>query len=171
MTSGNLGLLPGPTWMTPAVLATPKALPDPASTAAGIAAYSTSKLAAIYLVHEWARRLAPRVDVAPYNPGFVPGTGLSRNANRASRFLMNHVTPVLALTPIASTPAAAGGNLAGVALGTIDAPTGSYVDRGRLAPSSDESYNEGRETELWDAAEALTRLPTLKGEVRGPRRQ
>lgn len=153
----NLGLLPGPAWRDPAVLARPNAFPDPASTAAGITAYSTSKLAAIYLVHEWARRLAPRVDVVAFNPGFVPGTGLSRNAGRASRFLMRHVVPALALTPIASTPAAAGRRLADAALGTTAAPTGSYVDRARVARSSDESYDVARESALWDAAEALVR--------------
>lgn len=146
--------------MAPAVLARPEAFPNPASTTAGVTAYSTSKLAAIYLTHEWARRLAPRVEVISFNPGFVPGTGLSRNANRISRFLVNHLTPILALTPIASTPGAAGGYLADVALGTIDAPTGSYVDRARITRSSDESYYTGRETELWDASEALVQQPT-----------
>jgi NAD(P)-dependent dehydrogenase (short-subunit alcohol dehydrogenase family) len=152
----NLGILPGPAWSAPALLAGPRAFPSPGSTAAGLAAYSTSKLAAIYLVHEWARRLAPRVHVLSFNPAFVPGTGLSRNANRVAGFLMSRVAPLLAVTPIASTQEASGGYLADVALGTVAAPTGSYVNRRRAARSSDESYDTARETELWDALEDIT---------------
>lgn len=41
-------------------------------------------------------------------------------------------------------------------LGTTKAPTGSYVDRGRAARSSEESYDPQRERELWDVAEEFT---------------
>jgi len=36
------------------------------------------------------------------------------------------------------------------------APTGSYVDRSRVDRSSEESYDPGREGELWEAAEQFT---------------
>ncbi|MFG2653409.1 hypothetical protein [Streptomyces sp. NPDC048436] len=45
---------------------------------------------------------------------------------------------------------------ADVVLGTTQAPTGSYVDRGRVDRSSDESYDPRHEGELWKAAERLT---------------
>ncbi len=151
----NLGLVPGPKWKPPDLLASTGAFPNPGSTTAGRTAYSTSKLAAIYLVHEHAGRLGPGITVLSYNPGFVPGTGLARNADHASRFAMRRVLPVLARTPLASSPTAAGQWLADVALGAIDAPSGSYVDRAREAPSSTESYDPGREAELWDTLERL----------------
>lgn len=53
------GLVPAPRWSAPETLARPSAFPDPATVRAGRTAYSTSKLAAIYLVHEWAGRLPP----------------------------------------------------------------------------------------------------------------
>ena len=53
----NLGMVPGPQWHPVETLARAAAFPDPSGSTAGRAAYSTSKLAAIYLVHEYARRL------------------------------------------------------------------------------------------------------------------
>ncbi|WP_255375322.1 SDR family NAD(P)-dependent oxidoreductase [Saccharomonospora sp. CUA-673] len=55
----NLGIVPGPVWQDPDVLARPRAFRRPETVAAGRRAYSTSKLAAIHLVHEYARRLPP----------------------------------------------------------------------------------------------------------------
>lgn len=152
----NLGMVPGPVWKSPDVLARTGAFPRPDTAAAGRTAYSTSKLAAIYLVHEYARRLPAGIDVVAYNPGFVPGTDLARDAGPVSRFAMRRVLPVTVLTPFATTRGTAGRHLADVVLGTTKAPTGSYVDRGREARSSEESYDPRREGELWDAAERFT---------------
>ncbi|GAA4636741.1 protochlorophyllide reductase [Actinoallomurus vinaceus] len=152
----NLGIVPGPVWRSPDVLARTGAFSKPATTAAGRTAYSTSKLAAIHLVHEYARRLPGGIDVVAYNPGLVPGTGLARNAGPLSRFAMRRILPVMVLTPFATGRGAAGRYLADVVLGTTKAPTGSYVDRGRVVRSSEESYDPRRERELWDAVERLT---------------
>ncbi|CAM5257813.1 SDR family NAD(P)-dependent oxidoreductase OS=Streptomyces tendae OX=1932 GN=GUR47_15040 PE=3 SV=1 [Streptomyces tendae] len=149
----NLGMVPGPAWKSPDVLARPGAFPKPDTAAGGRTAYSTSKLAAIHLVHEYARRLPAGIDSVAYNPGFVPGTGLARNAGPVSRFAMRRILPLMALTPFATGRGAAGRYLADVVLGTTSAPSGSYVDRARAARSSEESYDPGREAELWDAAE------------------
>ncbi|MFF2411735.1 SDR family NAD(P)-dependent oxidoreductase [Streptomyces sp. NPDC058092] len=152
----NMGMVPGPAWQSPDVLARTGAFPEPDTTTAGRTAYSTSKLAAIYLVHEYARRLPAGIDAVAYNPGFVPGTGLTRNAGPVSRFAMRRIMPVMTLTPFATSRTAAGRYLADLVLGTTQAPTGSYVDRSRPAPSSQESYDPRRERELWDTAERLT---------------
>ncbi|WP_159842494.1 SDR family NAD(P)-dependent oxidoreductase [Nocardia sp. CY41] len=149
----NLGMVPGPVWRPPDVLARPGAFPEPRTTAAGRTAYSTSKLAAIYLVHEYARRLRAGIDVIGFNPGFVPGTGLARHAGPASRFAMRRILPALTLTPFATGRVTAGRHLADVVVGATAAPTGAYVDRGRVARSSEESYDPRREAELWDALE------------------
>ena len=37
--------------------------------------------------------------------------------------------------------------------------SGSYIDRGRIVPSSAESYDESREEELWTAAARLCGTP------------
>ncbi|MBW8485678.1 SDR family NAD(P)-dependent oxidoreductase [Actinomadura parmotrematis] len=152
----NLGMVPGPRWREPDALARPGAFPKPASTGAGRTAYSTSKLAAVHLVHEYARRLPAGIDAVAYNPGLVPGTGLARNAGPLARFAMRRILPALAATPLATGPGTAGRRLADVVLGAIAAPTGSYVDRRRPARSSAASYDPARERELWDAAERLT---------------
>lgn len=152
----NMGMVPGPAWKSPDVLARPGAFPEPDSAAGGRTAYSTSKLAAIYLVHEYARRLPAGIDAVAYNPGFVPGTDLARNAGPVSRFAMRRIMPVMTLTPLATGRNAAGRYLADVVLGTTEAPTGSYVDRSHAARSSEESYDPQREGELWDSVERFT---------------
>lgn len=151
----NLGMVPAPQWHLPDVLARTGAFANPGTVTAGRTAYSTSKLAAIHLIHEYARRLPPGVDVIGYNPGLVPGTALTRDAGALSRFAMRRVMPLLALTPLATSPGTAGRRLADVVLGRIPTPTGGYVDRDRIAPSSMESYDPEREAELWDALERL----------------
>lgn len=152
----NMGMVPGPAWKSPDVLARTGAFPKPDTAAGGRTAYSTSKLAAIYLVHEYARRLPAGIEAVAYNPGFVPGTGLARNAGPVARFAMHRILPVMTLTPFATSRDAAGRYLTDVVLGTTEAPTGAYIDRGRVARSSEESYDPQRESELWDAAERFT---------------
>jgi NAD(P)-dependent dehydrogenase (short-subunit alcohol dehydrogenase family) len=147
------GLVPAPRWSAPETLAQPGAFPKPTTVSAGRTAYSTSKLAAIYLVHEWARRLPPAVDIISYNPSLVPGTGLARAAGPVDRFLNRWVLPALAVTPIVDTVPTAGRKLADAILGRTAAPSGSYIDRKRAVPSSDESYDTERELALWDFAE------------------
>jgi NAD(P)-dependent dehydrogenase (short-subunit alcohol dehydrogenase family) len=152
----NLGMVPGPVWRSPEVLARSGAFSRPATAAAGRTAYSTSKLAVIHLVHEYVRRLPAGIDVVAYNPGFVPGTGLARNAGVVARFAMRRILPALVRTPFATSIEAAGRGLAEVVVGTRKAPSGSYVDRDRVARSSEESYDPQRESELWEVVERLT---------------
>jgi NAD(P)-dependent dehydrogenase (short-subunit alcohol dehydrogenase family) len=135
--SHNLGLVPAPRWSTPSRLARPGAVGN------GRAAYSTSKLGVVYLVHALARH-RPQ-DVYTFNPGFVPGTGLLRY-NRVGDFFWRHVLPHL---PGANTVERAGAELAAVALGPRPAESGAYIDRSTVTPSSPESYDEAREDELW----------------------
>lgn len=151
----NLGLVPAPVWRSPEILARPGAFARSSSTAAGRTAYSTSKLAVIHLVHEYARRLPPGIEIFSYNPGFVPGTELSRNANRVERLVARRVLPALTRTPLATDLPTAGARLAAVLRGTVTGPSGSYLDRDRVAPSSAESYDEERERELWAAVERM----------------
>lgn len=152
----NLGMVPGPRWQDPHELAHPGAFPRPDTTAAGRTAYSTSKLAAIYGVHAFSRRLPAGVAIVAANPGLVPGTGLARNAGPATRFAMSRVMPLLTRTSLATRPDLAGKQLADAVLGGIDVRNGDYIDRDRVGTSSPESYNPSREEELWAFAEQIT---------------
>lgn len=152
----NFSMVTGPHWQPVEALAHIGAFTNPESTTAGRTAYSTSKLAAIYLIHEYACRFPAGPRITGYNPGFVPGTDLARDADAVSRFAMRWIMPLMALTPLAASPRQAGRLLADAVLGEITAPSGSYIDRGQVARSSHESYDPQREHETWEAAEALT---------------
>ncbi|PXY33997.1 SDR family NAD(P)-dependent oxidoreductase [Prauserella flavalba] len=151
----NLGLVPAPRWATVAELARPR----PGGALAGRRAYATSKLGVLYLVHALARRLPDGVDAYTYNPGLVPGTGLLRDAHPVTRAVAGPLLQAVRATPFAMGPVAAGGLLAETALGPRPGASGSYLDRGKVAPSSPESYDEDREEELWAAAAQLCGLP------------
>jgi len=70
--------VPAAQWKDPLELAKP-AGPEvsPTLKAAGVA-YSDSKLAILYYAHELQRRAPEGINVAVFEPGFMPGTGLSR---------------------------------------------------------------------------------------------
>lgn len=144
----NLGMVPAPRWQAPEQLATP-------GTAKGAVAYSTSKLAVIYLVHALARRLPSGIDVYSFNPGLVPGTGLARDRNLVSRIGWNAVMPMMTITPLAMSATKAGQLLAAAATGPRPGDTGAYIDRRHVVPSSAQSYDQHREQQLWDTATTL----------------
>ncbi|HET6711881.1 SDR family NAD(P)-dependent oxidoreductase [Amycolatopsis sp.] len=154
----NMGLVPAPRWADPRSLAKPGTGPEAETVTAGRRAYSTSKLGVQYLVHALARRL-PGIDVYAYTPGLVPGTGLVRDAGAIQRFGFRWLLPLLWATPIASSPKTAGARLAAAMTVSRPAESGSYLDRGRVVPSSAESYDEEREEELWQRAAELCGVP------------
>ncbi|MDS1115519.1 SDR family NAD(P)-dependent oxidoreductase [Gordonia westfalica] len=149
----NLAMVPAPRWMSPVELARPGAFGG-STPAAGRTAYSTSKLAAIHLVHEWSRRLPDGVEIVSYNPAYVPGTDLARDAGALERFANRRVLPVFALMGLLDRVPIAGRRLGDAILGTPSAASGEYLDRGRVAASSDESHDRARELELWEFLEA-----------------
>ena len=142
----SFGLVPAPTWTDPEKLATPGTVRQ------GRGAYSTSKLGVLYLVHALARRLPDGLDAYTFNPGFTPGTGLVR-ADLVGDVLWRRVFPLL---PGVNTVERAGAQLAKAATGPRPGPSGAYIDRWSVIPSSAESYDDAREEGLWAAAERLT---------------
>jgi NAD(P)-dependent dehydrogenase (short-subunit alcohol dehydrogenase family) len=154
----TLGMVPAPRWDAVERLAEPGAGPRPDSSQAGRTAYSTSKLAVIYLVHALARRVPPGVDVYSFNPGFVPGTGLARDAGPVARAAFRGVLPVLRLTPVAISVDTAGRFLAAAAAGPRPAESVAYLNRDKAEPSSPESYDEAREEALWEGAAKLCEI-------------
>lgn len=157
----NQGLVPAPLWREPGALATPGTADQPAGAVAGRTAYSTSKLAVIYLVHALARRLPPGIEVFSFNPGLVPGTGLVRDSGAISRFIFRTVMPIMTLTPYARTPKVSGADLAAAASGAIHADSGSYINGSRAERSAPQSYDPAREDALWDELTRLSQRPTL----------
>jgi NAD(P)-dependent dehydrogenase (short-subunit alcohol dehydrogenase family) len=155
----NLGMVPAPRWEPIADLARPR--PEARTAADGRTAYSTSKLAVVYLAHALARRLPDGVDVYTFNPGYVPGTGLVRDAGPVVRFLSRTLLRTLTATPLALSPARAGALLADAAIGPRPGESGAYVDRWAVAGSSPESYDHDREEELWRALCALEPVEML----------
>ncbi len=148
----NLGLVPAPAWTDARSLCQP----GKDTALAGRTAYSTSKLGVIYLTHALARHLPVGIDVYSFNPGLVPGTGLARDAGPITRAMFKAVLPALRVTSKAQSPQRAGEQLAAVATGQVTGPTGSYINQTIAEPSSDTSYDESRETDLWQTAAALT---------------
>lgn len=152
----NLGLVPAPAWQNTDLLVRPGTARKAGTGTAGRGAYATSKLGVLYLVHALARRLPAGVDAYTFNPGLTPGTGLARDAGAAGRALWNGMMPLLARTPVGQSVQEAGEQLAAVVAGPRPGPSGAYIDRRTVVPSSPESYDEQREEELWAAAERLT---------------
>ena len=150
------GLVPAPVWQSADRLVSVGAERRANTGSAGRRAYSTSKLGVLYLVHALARRLPEGVDVYTFNPGLTPGTGLVRDGGVVGRALWSGVFPLLNLTPLGQSVDAVGDQLAAAAIGPRPGPSGSYIDRWKVIPSSAESYDERREEELWAAAERLT---------------
>ena len=150
----TLGATPAPRWQSPDRLATPRS----DGLQGGSRAYATSKLATIYLTHALARRLPDGVDVYSYNPALVTGTNLFRDTPRPLRVLLDGFFRAQLAIGRGSTPQQAGATLAEAFAGPVPGPSGSYLDRGHVTPSSQESYDEPREEELWRACAHLVGL-------------
>jgi NAD(P)-dependent dehydrogenase (short-subunit alcohol dehydrogenase family) len=155
----NLGMVPAPRWEPVADLARPR--PGERTAADGRRAYSTSKLAVVHLVHALARRLPEGIDVYTFNPGYVPGTGLVRDAGPVVRFFSRTVMHALIATPFALSAASAGELLAEAVTGPRPGESGAYVDRRRVTPSAPESYDLDREEQLWRGLCALEPVEML----------
>lgn len=147
----SMGLVPPPRWDDPRELVKP----GEDTGKAGRRAYATSKLGVVYLVHALRRRLPEGVDVYSYNPGLVPGTGLTRDAGRIGQAVFAAIGKALVALPVATSPDEAGRLLAETMTGPRPAESGAYISRGEVIPSSSESYDERREEELWAVADEL----------------
>lgn len=161
--------VPAPAWNDPAALAHGQLGPASATDNSLIAAqrrYSTSKLANVYFTYALARRLPPGITANAFDPGLMPGTGLMREAPAPFRFIANHVLPHAipllrrVYSPNVHTAQESGANLAHlVTAPELAATTGGYFEGRSQIRSSDESYNDERAEELWNASVALTVRP------------
>jgi NAD(P)-dependent dehydrogenase (short-subunit alcohol dehydrogenase family) len=155
--------VPAPAWNDPVALAHGELGPAAAfdkALASGQRRYSTSKLANVYFTYALARRLPAGMTANAFDPGLMPGTGLMREAPVALRFILRHI-PIGLLrrlfSPNVHTAEESGAALARLVtdpeLNTI---TGRYFEGRRQIRSSEESYNDERALELWNASVTLT---------------
>ncbi|WP_448639851.1 SDR family NAD(P)-dependent oxidoreductase [Geodermatophilus sp. URMC 63] len=143
------GPFPRPRWDSPQVLATPRQ-------GSGQVAYATSKLATVYFARELARR-CPGLDVAAFDPGLLPATGLARDYPPPAQAVYRTLTPLLERLPGAQRPERAAAQLTALVTGP-PGTGGRYVERGVEAPSSPESLDPGRARELWEVSAELVGL-------------
>jgi NAD(P)-dependent dehydrogenase (short-subunit alcohol dehydrogenase family) len=133
-------------------------------------AYAASKLCNVLT----ARALASselartrRLRVIAYNPGFTPGTQLTRNHSPAFRGVFALVASILSVFQRQNTVAGGGGLLAELALGRIVPPEGrlyaSQVRRELTWPEiSDLARDDAVMTRLWRDSAAMVGLPAAE---------
>lgn len=99
-------------WLDPIELARPTPPEQPSTFTTAGTAYSNSKLALMYYAHELQRRAPAGINVVVFEPGFMPGTGLSRDHGPVAQ----RIGRLLERIPGVSSPKRSGPMLASVAL-------------------------------------------------------
>jgi len=130
-------------------------------------AYAASKLCNVMTARALAASDLARergLSLIAFNPGFTPGTRLTRNHGLAFRLVFALVVPILATFQRMNTLAGGGGLLADLALGRITPPAGrlyaSQVKRQLTWPDPSELASDDAVTaKLWRDSAALVGLP------------
>lgn len=142
-------------WADPVELARPATGERAPGVAAAGTAYSNAKLASLYYAHELQRRAGGGINVSVFEPGWMPGTALSRGAPAAARA----VGRVLGRVPGVSTPQRSGPLLAAMALDDRWAHVrdGAFVVKSRSTEVQPIAHDRDREQRLWEATTELLR--------------
>ncbi|GAS95221.1 short-chain dehydrogenase [Mycolicibacterium canariasense] len=145
-------------WRDPIEIARPLPPDEPATMEHSGIAYSNAKLAILYYAHELQRHLPDGVTVAVFEPGFMPGTGLSRGFGGAA---VQRIGRAIQAIPGVSSPARSGPLLASVAVDARWAhlKDGAFVVKNAERPVQPFAHDRVREQQLWAATAHL--LPTL----------
>ena len=145
-------------WRDPVELAQPTAADKPATVEQGGIAYSNSKLAVLYYAHELQRRAPTGINVAVFEPGFMPGTGLSRALGPG----LQRVGQALQRIPGVSSPVRSGPALASIVLDDRWAHLrdGAFVVKDEECEVKPFALDPARETRLWDATAELLKAGT-----------
>lgn len=120
--------------------------------ATGQRRYTTSKLCNILTVYELQKRLKnTNIHVNAFDPGLVPGTGLTRTYGPFLKFLADYVFKILILFhPNVHTARTSGSRLANLAYGKLYINAkGKYFEGEKEIRSSEDSYKESYQEELW----------------------
>lgn len=145
--------VPPAVWRDPLDLARPTPAGSPSGTRDAGIAYSNSKLAILYYAHELQRRLPDGVTVSVFEPGFMPGSGLSREHGPA----MQRVGRAVGRIPGVSTPERSGPLLAALALDDRWAHLrdGAFVVKTAEREVEPFAHDRDREARLWAVTEQL----------------
>jgi NAD(P)-dependent dehydrogenase (short-subunit alcohol dehydrogenase family) len=140
-------------WCDPIELAQPTATEVPATPELGGIAYSNSKLALLYYAHELQRRAPTGINVAVFEPGFMPGTGLGREHGPA----IQRVGRLIERIPGVSSPTRSGPALASVILDDrwADLRDGAFVVKDEEREVKPFANDPARESRLWEATAEL----------------
>jgi NAD(P)-dependent dehydrogenase (short-subunit alcohol dehydrogenase family) len=147
--------VPPAVWRDPKELARPTAPDVPATSEEGWTAYSNSKLAILYYAHELQRRAPAGINVAVFEPGFMPGTGLSRGHGPG----LQRIGRVIEQIPGVSSATRSGPMLASLVLDDRWAHLrgGAFVVKDEEREVKPFAKDLARESRLWEAtAELLT---------------
>jgi light-dependent protochlorophyllide reductase len=128
--------------------------------------YSTSKLCNVLCAYELDRRLkaAGRTDITvnAFDPGAVPGTGLTRDYPAFLRSIASASWLMRLLGVRVETVIDSGAHMAQLILDPqLEAVSGQYFQGLQLARSSKESYSQDKALELWQASSEMTGLSTV----------
>ncbi|KAL4862632.1 hypothetical protein BDV12DRAFT_207081, partial [Aspergillus spectabilis] len=126
--------------------------------------YLSSKLVTVLWTYALEKRLAElrrggkKWTVVAFDPGLVPGTGLLRDASSIERFLWTRVLPKVLpvlralMSPNIHTAEESGASLAWLAIASdakVKESTGRYYEGRKEIKSSVDSYDEGKQEDLW----------------------
>ncbi|HUQ59450.1 SDR family NAD(P)-dependent oxidoreductase [Lentzea sp.] len=148
--------VPEAEWADPVELARPATGDQSPGTATSGVAYSNAKLAILYYAHELQRRAGAGISVSVFEPGWMPGTALGRDAPKA----FQSIGRALGRIPGVSTPERSGPLLAAMALDDKWAHLrdGAFVLKTKLTEVQPIAHDPERERRLWEAtAELLER--------------
>ena len=145
--------VPPADWRDPIELARPTAADVPATLERAGIAYSDSKLAILYYAHELQRRAPKGINVSVFEPGFMPGTGITRDHSPAIQRIMRVVQRI----PGVSSPARSGPMLASIVLDDRWAHLrdGAFVVKDKECDVKPFANDPDREARLWDATAEL----------------
>lgn len=140
---------------------------DGRSPLSGIRRYSTSKLCNLLFAYELARRLAAEgystaqhpITVNAFDPGAVPGTGLTRDYNPLLRLLLTSPLLLRLLRVRVNSVRDSGAGMARLILDpALASTTAKYFQGLNAVPSSKDSYSLEMAAELWQSSVELVRL-------------
>jgi NAD(P)-dependent dehydrogenase (short-subunit alcohol dehydrogenase family) len=145
--------VPGAEWRDPIELARPDSASAAPNLHASGVAYSNSKLAILYYAHELQRHVSDGISVIVYEPGFMPGTGLSRDMSPTLQAILR----TSARLPGVSTPAKSAPKFACVVLEEkwSHLRNGDFVVKDKETEVKPFAKNREREQRLWQATNEL----------------
>ena len=140
-------------WRDPIEIARPASASTQPTILASGTAYSNSKLAILYYAHELQRHVKDGISVIVFEPGFMPGTGLSRDLAPAAQ----SIARMIGRLPGVSKPATSAPLFASVALDEkwSHLRGGDYVVKNKRTEVKSFANDRERELRLWQATNEL----------------